>query len=127
MECRRLPGPIPNLSDKLGDHLSDKTLKMIEFSGYLSQEPRFGFLQRFPRDVAPYVLFHDVTRCIGHNGAATSTTILSLPSPSKPVAGEQMEEVGAVLKNDSSTTTSLIEDFPKTTASQDILGDTATS
>ncbi|GBN94314.1 hypothetical protein AVEN_178248-1, partial [Araneus ventricosus] len=40
-----------------------------------------------------------------------------LPGPSKPLADEQMEEVRAVLENDSSTTTSLIEDFPKTTAS----------
>ncbi|GBN20852.1 hypothetical protein AVEN_260576-1 [Araneus ventricosus] len=54
------------------------------------------------------VLFHDVSGCIGHNGAATSTTILSLPGPLKPIADEQMEEVGAVLENDSSTTTSLI-------------------
>ncbi|GBL82515.1 hypothetical protein AVEN_263622-1 [Araneus ventricosus] len=37
------------------------------------------------------------------------------------LADEQMEEVRAVLENDCSTTTSLIEDFPKTTASQDIL------
>ncbi|GBM40478.1 hypothetical protein AVEN_28636-1 [Araneus ventricosus] len=34
-----------------------------------------------------------------------------------------MEEVQAVLEDDSSTTTSLIEDFPKTAASQDILGE----
>ncbi|GBL85425.1 hypothetical protein AVEN_34613-1 [Araneus ventricosus] len=66
-------------------------------------------------------LFHNVSGCIGHNGAATSNTILSLPSPSKPVANEQMEEAGAVLENDSSTPTYLIEYFPKTTASQDIL------
>ncbi|GBM52983.1 hypothetical protein AVEN_205978-1 [Araneus ventricosus] len=32
-----------------------------------------------------------------------------------------MEEVRVVLENGSSTTTSLIEDFPKTTASQDVL------
>ncbi|GBO01900.1 hypothetical protein AVEN_95759-1 [Araneus ventricosus] len=32
-----------------------------------------------------------------------------------------MEEIRAALENDSSTTVSLIEDFPKTTASQDIL------
>ncbi|GBL90917.1 hypothetical protein AVEN_28016-1 [Araneus ventricosus] len=32
-----------------------------------------------------------------------------------------MEEVRLVLENDSSTATSLIEDFPQTTASQDIL------
>ncbi|GBO01936.1 hypothetical protein AVEN_245846-1 [Araneus ventricosus] len=32
-----------------------------------------------------------------------------------------MEEVGADLENDSSTATSLIEDFLKTTVSQDIL------
>ncbi|GBM28224.1 hypothetical protein AVEN_181298-1 [Araneus ventricosus] len=65
------------------------------------------------------VLFHDVSGCIGHNGAATSITILSLPGPSKPIADEQIEEVRAVLENDSRTTSSLIEDFPKTTASQD--------
>ncbi|GBO03853.1 hypothetical protein AVEN_46343-1, partial [Araneus ventricosus] len=40
-----------------------------------------------------------------------------------PVADEKMEEVIAVLGNDSSTTTSLIEEFPKTTSSQDILED----
>ncbi|GBN20170.1 hypothetical protein AVEN_137826-1 [Araneus ventricosus] len=67
------------------------------------------------------VLFHDVSGCIGHNDAATSTTILSLPGPSKPVADEQMEEVPAVVDNYSSTTTSLREDFSKTSASQDIL------
>ncbi|GBL74359.1 hypothetical protein AVEN_235335-1 [Araneus ventricosus] len=67
------------------------------------------------------VLFYDVSGSIGHNGAATSFIIFSLPGPSKPVAGEQMEEVRAVLENDSSTTTSLIEDFSKTTASQVIL------
>ncbi|GBM59818.1 hypothetical protein AVEN_10025-1 [Araneus ventricosus] len=67
------------------------------------------------------VLFHDVSCCIGNNGAGTSATIFNLPGPSKPVADEQMEEVRAVLENDSSTTTSLIEDFSKTTASQDIL------
>ncbi|GBN98897.1 hypothetical protein AVEN_205374-1 [Araneus ventricosus] len=32
------------------------------------------------------VLFHDVLGCIILDGAATSTTILSLPGPSKPVA-----------------------------------------
>ncbi|GBN66694.1 hypothetical protein AVEN_211612-1, partial [Araneus ventricosus] len=67
------------------------------------------------------VLFHDVSGCIGHNGAGTFTTILSSNCPSKPVAEEKMEEVRAVLGNDSSTTTSLIEKFPKTTASQDFL------
>ncbi|GBN54079.1 hypothetical protein AVEN_72646-1, partial [Araneus ventricosus] len=46
--------------------------------------------------VVTNVLFHDVSGCIGHNGVL-------------------------VLENDSSTTTSLIKDFPKTTASQDIL------
>ncbi|GBM16325.1 hypothetical protein AVEN_194063-1 [Araneus ventricosus] len=66
-------------------------------------------------------LFQDVLCCIGYNGAVTPTKILSLPGPSKPVADEQMEENVAVLENDNSTTTSLIEDFPKTTASQDIL------
>ncbi|GBM49781.1 hypothetical protein AVEN_60511-1 [Araneus ventricosus] len=59
------------------------------------------------------VLFHNVTGCIGHSGAATSTTILSFPGPSKPVADEQMEEVGAVLENDSSTTTLLLSIYPK--------------
>ncbi|GBL82627.1 hypothetical protein AVEN_263703-1 [Araneus ventricosus] len=67
------------------------------------------------------VWFHDVLGCIGHNGAATFTTILSLPGHSKPVADQQMEEFRAVLENDSRTTTSLIEDFPQTTASENIL------
>ncbi|GBN52217.1 hypothetical protein AVEN_88410-1 [Araneus ventricosus] len=67
------------------------------------------------------VLFHDISGCFGHNGADTSTTILSLPSPSNPVADEQMDKVRAVLENYSSTTTSLIEYFSKTAASQDIL------
>ncbi|GBL82577.1 hypothetical protein AVEN_263666-1 [Araneus ventricosus] len=67
------------------------------------------------------VLLHDVSGCIGYNGAATSTTILSLPGHSKPVADQQMEEFRAVLENDSRTTTSLIEDFPQTTASENIL------
>ncbi|GBL96125.1 hypothetical protein AVEN_104352-1 [Araneus ventricosus] len=71
--------------------------------------------------VVTYVLFHDVSGCIGHNGAATSTSILSLPGPLKPVADEQMEKVQAVWENDSTTTTCLIEDFPKTIASEDIL------
>ncbi|GBL84066.1 hypothetical protein AVEN_100916-1 [Araneus ventricosus] len=61
------------------------------------------------------------TTILSFHGAVTSTTILSLPGPSKPVADEQMEEVRAVLENDSSATTSLIEDFPKATASRDIL------
>ncbi|GBN95701.1 hypothetical protein AVEN_52147-1 [Araneus ventricosus] len=67
--------------------------------------------------VVTAVLFYDVSGCIGLNGAVTSTTILSLPGPLKLVADEQMEEVRAVFENDSSTTTSLIEDFPQTTAS----------
>ncbi|GBM94710.1 hypothetical protein AVEN_16720-1 [Araneus ventricosus] len=68
------------------------------------------------------VLFHDVSGCIGHNVAVTSTTILNLSGPLTPVANEQqMEEVSAVLENDSSTTTSPIEDFPNITASKDIL------
>ncbi|GBO03201.1 hypothetical protein AVEN_218375-1 [Araneus ventricosus] len=67
--------------------------------------------------VVTNVLFQDTSGCIRHNGA---TTVLSFPGPSKPVADEQME-VRAVLENDSSTTTFLIEDFPQTTASQDIL------
>ncbi|GBL95740.1 hypothetical protein AVEN_683-1 [Araneus ventricosus] len=71
------------------------------------------------------VLFHDISGFIEHNGAATSTIILSLPGPSKPVADEQMEVVRAILENDSSTITSLIQDFPKTTASQDILKETS--
>ncbi|GBM01227.1 hypothetical protein AVEN_253623-1 [Araneus ventricosus] len=71
--------------------------------------------------VVTVVVFHDVAGCIRHNGAATSTTILSLTGPSKPVADEQMEEVRAVFENDRSAITTLIEDFPKTTASQDIL------
>ncbi|GBM58410.1 hypothetical protein AVEN_63772-1 [Araneus ventricosus] len=71
--------------------------------------------------VVPDVLFHDALCCIGHNGAATSTTILSFPGPLKLVADEQMEEVRVVLENDNSTATSLIEDFSKTTTSQDIL------
>ncbi|GBM62357.1 hypothetical protein AVEN_166850-1 [Araneus ventricosus] len=70
--------------------------------------------------VAINVLFDDVSVCIGHNGAGTSTTILRLSGPSKEVTNEQMEEVRAVLKNDSSTTTSLIEDFPKNCISKDI-------
>ncbi|GBM07826.1 hypothetical protein AVEN_33106-1 [Araneus ventricosus] len=65
------------------------------------------------------VLFHDVSGCIGHNGAATSTTILNLPGFSRPVADE--EKVRAVFENDSSTTTSLSEGFPEKTASHDIL------
>ncbi|GBN23272.1 hypothetical protein AVEN_35957-1, partial [Araneus ventricosus] len=44
-----------------------------------------------------------VLGCVGHYGAAASTTILSLPGPSKPGADEQMEEVRAVLENGSST------------------------
>ncbi|GBM06899.1 hypothetical protein AVEN_147839-1 [Araneus ventricosus] len=70
--------------------------------------------------------FHDVSGCIGHNGAATSATILTLPGPARPVADEQMKEVPVVLENDNSTTTSLIEDFPKTTTSQDILEEIST-
>ncbi|GBL95390.1 hypothetical protein AVEN_154795-1 [Araneus ventricosus] len=58
---------------------------------------------------------------IEDNGAATSTSVLSLDGPSKPVAGEQIEEVRADLKNNSSKITTLIEDSAKTTASQDIL------
>ncbi|GBO25663.1 hypothetical protein AVEN_114679-1, partial [Araneus ventricosus] len=63
----------------------------------------------------------DVSGCIGHNGTATSTTILSSPGPSKPVADKHMQEVGEVLEYDSSTITSLIEDFPETTVYQHIL------
>ncbi|GBM59284.1 hypothetical protein AVEN_177262-1 [Araneus ventricosus] len=50
-----------------------------------------------------------------------STTILSFPGLSKPVADRQLEEVLAVLENDTNTTTSLIENFPKAKAFQDIL------
>ncbi|GBM58437.1 hypothetical protein AVEN_184718-1, partial [Araneus ventricosus] len=71
--------------------------------------------------VATDASLHDVTGRTGHNGAATSTTILSLPGPSKTAAGEQMDGVRAVLENESSTTICLIGDFPKTTTSQDIL------
>ncbi|GBN45988.1 hypothetical protein AVEN_128680-1 [Araneus ventricosus] len=58
---------------------------------------------------------------IEDNGAATSTSVLSLPGPSKPVADEHIEEVRADLKNNSSKITTLIEDSAKTTALQDIL------
>ncbi|GBM67755.1 hypothetical protein AVEN_188591-1 [Araneus ventricosus] len=70
--------------------------------------------------VVPELLFHDVSSCIGHNGAATSTAILCLSGLLKPIADEKMEKVPAILENDSSATTSLIEDFPKTAASRDI-------
>ncbi|GBM57080.1 hypothetical protein AVEN_261422-1 [Araneus ventricosus] len=58
---------------------------------------------------------------IEDNGAATSTSDLSLPGPSKSIADEQTEEVRADLKNNSSKISILIEDSAKTTASQDIL------
>ncbi|GBN91885.1 hypothetical protein AVEN_77147-1 [Araneus ventricosus] len=54
-----------------------------------------------------------------------ASTILCLPGPSKPVADEQMEKVRAILENHSITASSLIENFPKTTASQDILEEMA--
>ncbi|GBN45445.1 hypothetical protein AVEN_123488-1 [Araneus ventricosus] len=86
--------------------------------GNFSSLGAFGLTNTY---VVTDVLFHDISGCIGHNGADTSTPILSLPGPSKPVAEEQMDKVRAVLENDSSTTTSLIEYFSKTAASQDIL------
>ncbi|GBL54243.1 hypothetical protein AVEN_83362-1 [Araneus ventricosus] len=47
--------------------------------------------------------------------------IFELPGLSKSVADRQLEEVLAVLDNDTSTTTSLTEDFPRTKSFQDIL------
>ncbi|GBM20502.1 hypothetical protein AVEN_61046-1 [Araneus ventricosus] len=84
-------------------------------------ENAVNFLKHSNTYVVTDVLSHDVSGCIGHNSATTSTTILSLPGPLIPVADEQMEEVRAVLENGSSATTSLIENFPKTNAFQDIL------
>ncbi|GBN17812.1 hypothetical protein AVEN_177471-1 [Araneus ventricosus] len=74
-------------------------------------------------DVSSY----DVSGCIGNNGAATFTTILSLPDLLKPVADEHMEEGRAVSENDSSATTSLIEDFPNFCISRNFIGDIANS
>ncbi|GBO16205.1 hypothetical protein AVEN_14344-1 [Araneus ventricosus] len=43
----------PDHDDKIDHHFGDERRysKVLEFSRYLSYEPRFGFLQRFPCDV----------------------------------------------------------------------------
>ncbi|GBL77107.1 hypothetical protein AVEN_12749-1 [Araneus ventricosus] len=96
---------------------SDGATLQVSNKVNISTTAEFGAQKRLTNTyVVIDCLFHDVSGFIGHNGATTSTTILSLPGPSKPVADEQMEEVRAVLENDSSTSTSFIEEFPKTIA-----------
>ncbi|GBM64674.1 hypothetical protein AVEN_215942-1 [Araneus ventricosus] len=48
MECRRRPGLIPNLGDKM------KILKNARIFALSLIGPRSGFLQRFPCDVIPF-------------------------------------------------------------------------